>query len=69
MGYGAYLKSLLAPLDLYDLEKGIGAAELESIGGAMDGVYETLTELERDDMKKSCPITPRRLHRKNAGRR
>ena len=48
MGYGAYLKSLLAPLDLYDLEKGIGAAELESIGDAMDGVYETLTELERE---------------------
>ena len=42
MGYGEYLKNLLRPLRLYELDSGAGGAELESVGAALDGVYGAL---------------------------
>lgn len=48
MGFSNYLKDLLRTLGLYDLDSGIGAAELESEGAALDGVFQWLEELERE---------------------
>jgi hypothetical protein len=42
MGYSDYLKSLLRSLRLYDLDAGIGAAELDVLGTACDAVYGAL---------------------------
>lgn len=48
MGYGTYLKDLLRPLGLYDLTIGPGVGELETLGMALDEVYDRLTEIERE---------------------
>lgn len=45
MGYFEYLKGLLRPMGLYELESGAGAAELEAIGGELDGIFAALEEL------------------------
>ncbi len=42
MGYAEYLKDLLRPLRLYELDSGAGCAELDSAGAALDGVYAGL---------------------------
>lgn len=44
MGYAEYLKDLLRPLRLYELDSGAGGAELDCVGAALDGVC---AELER----------------------
>lgn len=50
MGYGEHLKSLLRPLQLYDLDDIIGSAELNAMGSAMDELYMRLSELERENI-------------------
>jgi len=42
------LKELLRPLGVYRLEGSINGGELESIGGALDGVAAMLEDLERE---------------------
>ena len=44
-GYGEYLKQLLYPLGAYQLENSFNGAELESIGGQLDGVRSFLEEI------------------------
>lgn len=44
-GYYEYVKQLLEPLRLYDLENGAGAEELRVIGGQLDGIFLMLAEL------------------------
>ena len=46
-GYGEYLKQLLYPLGIYRLEGSLNGAELESLGGALDGVQTLLEEIHR----------------------
>ena len=47
MSYAGYLKDLLRPMGVYRLEDSINAAELESIGAALDAVAEKLEEVHR----------------------
>lgn len=42
-GYGEYLKDLLRPLGVYQLDESLNGAELESMGGVLDDV-QTLLE-------------------------
>ena len=44
MSYGRYLRELLAPLRLYDLEAPFNGGELNVQGGALDGVDTWLAE-------------------------
>ena len=53
MGYFEYLKELLRPTGLYDMESGAGAAELEVIGEKLDEVFAALEELKGECL----PIT------------
>lgn len=46
-GYGGYLKQLLAPLGVYQLENSFNGAELESLGAALDEVFDTLEEVHK----------------------
>jgi len=46
--YGDLLKELLRPLGIYRLEESINAAELESMGQAMDAVAEVLDIGEKE---------------------
>lgn len=48
MGYYDYLKGLLEPLGIYDLESFAGAAELKSIGTQLDEVFAALEEFGRE---------------------
>lgn len=50
MGYCDYLKNLLRPLGLYDLDSGPGAAELAALGTAMDALGAELEDLERESV-------------------
>ena len=45
LGYTDYLKQMLLPLGIYDLEEGIGAEEIRVIGKQLDELFETLEEL------------------------
>lgn len=54
MGYYEHLRRLLHPLRLYDLDTGAGRAELIALGGALDGVYGELEELEREAIPASA---------------
>ena len=45
--YGEYLKQLLYPLGVYRLENSFNGAELESIGGVLDGVQNLLEEVHK----------------------
>jgi len=47
MNYAGYLKELLRPMGVYRLEGSINAAELESIGAALDAVAKKLEEVHR----------------------
>lgn len=53
MGYTEYLKDVLKPLHVYDLDNGTGAAEITVLGDALDAVY---TELE-DTLREMMPLT------------
>ena len=48
MDYAKELKDLLRPLRIYDLDSGVGAAELDCIGSAMDGIFDVLEQAETD---------------------
>lgn len=48
MGYADYIKDLLRPLRVYDLDSGAGAGEIETLGEAMDGVCTALSDAERE---------------------
>jgi len=48
MGYSDYLKNLLRPMRLYELDEGCGAAEIEVLGGAFDEVFEALERAEAE---------------------
>ena len=48
MGYGAYLKELLAPLGVYDLAAGtVSEGELYALGTLLDTVAQRLETVER----------------------
>ena len=53
MGYTEYLKDVLKPLHVYDLDNGTGAAEITVLGTALDEVY---TKLE-DTLREMMPLT------------
>jgi len=46
-GYSEYLKQLLYPLGVYQLEGSFNGAELESTGAALDKMQELLEEIHR----------------------
>ena len=46
--YGEFLKKLLRPMRIYEVDTGIGAAELEALGQGLDGVYSALEDTERE---------------------
>lgn len=46
--YAGYLRELLRPLRVYELEGTANAAELEAQGQALDGAAETLEEIQRE---------------------
>ncbi len=48
MGYSEYIRNLLRPLRLYELDKGYGAAEIDVLGAGLDGVYEALERAETE---------------------
>jgi len=48
LGYTDYIKQMLAPLGIYDLETGVGAEELEVIGEELDKVFYALEEVWRE---------------------
>ena len=48
MGYCDYLKAMLAPMRVYDLDTGYGADELEVIGAELDNIAAQLAETERE---------------------
>ena len=48
MSYGDYLKAMLQPLGIFDLEDSINGAELESWGGALDACEAHLNETETE---------------------
>ena len=48
MGYASELKNILRPLGLYELDSGVGAAELKAEGAGLDVVGAALEEAERE---------------------
>ncbi len=48
MGYTDYLKQMLAPLGLYELDNGLGAEELAVIGTQMDAIFVALEEIRQE---------------------
>lgn len=48
MGYCDYMKQLLSPLRIYNLDSGPGAAELEIVGKYLDGLYDDLLYIEQE---------------------
>ena len=48
MSCAQYLRDLLRPLGVYDLEAPFNGGELDVQGGALDGVLERLEEVERE---------------------
>lgn len=79
MGYADYLKTLLRPLGIYDLDSGYGAAELTAMGFALDGLEAVANTLENEcvvgtatdyGLTKYEDILPKRpLYRNTATRR
>ena len=79
MGYTEYLKDLLRPLRLYELDSGPGAAELLGIGEELDRIYSELEAAERETLLATAedeglaayeailPFTP--AYENTAGRR
>lgn len=54
MGYADYLKNTLKPLRVYELDTGIGAAELEAEGAAMDRIDGILSSTCRNMLPMSA---------------
>lgn len=50
MDYALYLKDLLRPVGVYDLESGIGAWEIESLGAAFDNADDETQTLETESV-------------------
>lgn len=50
LGYTDYLKQMLLPLCIYDLEEGIGAEEIGVIGKQLDDIFNSLEELGRESV-------------------
>ena len=48
MNYAEELRELLRPLKLYDVDGGLGGAELSAEGAALGGVYASLLETETE---------------------
>lgn len=48
LGYTDYLRQILLPLGIYDLEEGIGAEEIRIIGKQFDELFDALEELARE---------------------
>lgn len=48
MGYGTYLKDLLRPLGIYELEGSVNGAELEAVGAQMDIAAAELDDTQRE---------------------
>jgi len=48
MDYAAELKELLRPTGLYAVDRGLCAAELDSIGGELDDIWKTLETAETE---------------------
>ncbi len=48
MNYTEYIKELLSPLGVYDLNEGAGAGEIEALGETLDVIDDFLSELERE---------------------
>ena len=46
--YAGYLKELLRPLRVYELEGTANGAELEAQGQALDGAEQRLEEIQRE---------------------
>lgn len=57
MGYAAYLKDLLRPMRLYELDSGDGAAELECEGEQLDAVFSALETAQRESIVASAEDT------------
>ena len=53
MGYVEYLRDVLRPLHIYDLDNGAGAAEIYVLGTALNGVYDELETL----LREMIPVT------------
>ena len=47
-GYGEYLRQLLRPLRVYELEGTANGGELDAQGAALDGVSDTLEEIQQE---------------------
>lgn len=51
MGYGAYLKALLRPLGVYDLDEGsFSGAELDALGAAMDDLAQYAENRQKESL-------------------
>lgn len=50
LGYTDYLKQMLLPLGIYDLEEGVGAEEIRVIGKQLDMLFSTLEDLGRESV-------------------
>lgn len=53
MGYVEYLRDVLRPLHIYDLDNGAGAAEIYALGTALNGIYDELETL----LREMIPVT------------
>lgn len=53
MSYAQYLKNVLKPLHIYNLDSGAGADEISVLGAAMDSVYSELETI----LREMLPIT------------
>jgi len=53
MNYTEELKNLLRPLGIYDVDRGVGAAELNAIGSELTGIWSALETAERE----AIPVT------------
>jgi hypothetical protein len=54
MEHYTYMRDLLRPLCLYDLETGIGASELRAIGAQLDTIFAQLEEIERESLVETA---------------
>lgn len=54
MAYYEFLKRILEPLNLYDLNEGVGAEELRVIGEQLDRIYDSLETLLRESNPASA---------------
>lgn len=50
MGYGEYMKNLLAPMRIYELYEGGGADELDAVGACLDKLCQDFMEIERESV-------------------